>query len=94
MFSFNPETPFFSNSNKMSSKKSEKPATIDSACHIIKGAIVKVLKAPITVSVEAPKIDEGRITIQFDRDATKSEIEKIEKLTNEKIIQNFLKLKF
>jgi len=59
------------------------------ALHILKGAVVKVLgeNAKWTASVYWAG-NHGRLTVQFDRKPTAEEIEKIERLANEKIREN------
>lgn len=63
--------------------KPENPE-VDSALHVLKGAIQKILDATLTTSVYA-KGEKGRITVEFDRKPTEGEIEKIEQLANKKI---------
>lgn len=60
---------------------------VDSALHVLKGAVQKVLNASITTGVYA-KNDHGRLTVEFNRDITKSEIQEIEKQVNNKIKEN------
>ncbi|KAF2070442.1 hypothetical protein CYY_008237 [Polysphondylium violaceum] len=38
----------------------------DSACHVLKGAIVKILNTPLTVSVECNNKCKGRINVEYD----------------------------
>jgi len=63
-------------------------ASVNTALHVIKGAIVQVLHAPLTTSTEAHKKDEGRITIEFTKEPTKEQLQKIEDLSNQKIREN------
>jgi alanyl-tRNA synthetase len=60
---------------------------VDSALHVLKGAVQKVINAPITTSIFAEN-DHGRLVIEFDRDITEQEIIEIEKLANAKIQEN------
>lgn len=60
---------------------------VDSALHVLKGAVQKVLNATITTGTYAEN-DHGRLTVEFDRDPTKSEIQEIEKQANDKIKEN------
>jgi alanyl-tRNA synthetase len=60
---------------------------VDSALHVLKGAVQKVINAPITTSVFAEN-DHGRLVIEFDRDITEQEIQQIEKEANNKIQEN------
>ncbi|MBU2562746.1 MAG: alanyl-tRNA editing protein [Nanoarchaeota archaeon] len=59
----------------------------DSALHVLKGAVEKVLGASLTTSVYEEG-NKGRLTVEFDRNPTKEEIFEIEKLANEKIQEN------
>jgi alanyl-tRNA synthetase len=63
---------------------------IDTALHIVKGAIVRVLKTPLTVSTECSKPHEGRLAVQWSesRAPTKEEVNQILELTNNKIREN------
>jgi len=62
---------------------------VNTALHIIKGAIVKVLHTPITTTTDATKENEGRITVEYDGpEPGKDLLEKIEKFANDKILQN------
>jgi alanyl-tRNA synthetase len=60
---------------------------VDSALHVIKGAVQKVTGATVTTAVGADR-NLGRLTVEFDRDLTEDEKEKIEELANEKIKEN------
>jgi len=68
----------------------QKSPEVNTALHIIKGAIVKVLHAPITTSTEASKPDEGRITIAYasKEKPTEDQLKQIEDLANKKIKEN------
>ncbi|MCX6711713.1 MAG: alanyl-tRNA editing protein [Candidatus Woesearchaeota archaeon] len=60
---------------------------VDSALHVLKGAVQKVLNATITTGVYAEN-DHGRLTVEFDRDINEQEILEIEKQANAKIQEN------
>jgi len=60
---------------------------VDSALHVLKGAVQKVLNAPLTTGTYAEN-DHGRLTVEFDRDINEQEILEIEKQANEKIQEN------
>ncbi|GAM25891.1 hypothetical protein SAMD00019534_090660 [Acytostelium subglobosum LB1] len=73
----------------MSATKARDTIT-DSACHVLKGAIVKVLNCPVTVSVECQNKVKGRVCIEYTNpdkpdDAT---IQKIEQEANRVIKEN------
>jgi alanyl-tRNA synthetase len=62
---------------------------VDTAIHIIKGAIVKILHANLTVSIECQKKNEGRIAVQWDKGLISNEqMKEIEQLTNKKREEN------
>jgi len=61
---------------------------VDTALHVIKGAIVKVLHTPITVTT-ASKKNEGRLTVEYELGKiTDEQLKKIEELSNQKIREN------
>jgi alanyl-tRNA synthetase len=60
---------------------------VDSALHVIKGAVQKVTGATVTTAVGADR-NLGRLTVEFDRDLTEDEKKEIEELANEKIKEN------
>ncbi|MGA1822902.1 MAG: alanyl-tRNA editing protein [Thermoplasmatota archaeon] len=60
---------------------------IDSALHVIKGAVQKVTGAVLTTSVFAEG-NRGRLTVEYDGKPTPGEIAEIERLANEKISEN------
>lgn len=60
---------------------------IDSALHVLKGAVKRVLNTPLTTSVYAEEND-GRLTVEFDGNLTEQQMTEIERLTNEKIQEN------
>jgi alanyl-tRNA synthetase len=60
---------------------------IDSALHVLKGAVQKVLGASLTTSVYEEG-NKGRLSVEFNRKPTQEEIEKIKKLANDKIEEN------
>ena len=57
------------------------------ALHVIKGAIQKVLGAKLTASTSSSG-NHGRIAVQFGRKPTDEEINKIQELSNQKILDN------
>eukprot|EP01102_Stenamoeba_stenopodia_P007532 TRINITY_DN2109_c0_g1_i1.p1 TRINITY_DN2109_c0_g1~~TRINITY_DN2109_c0_g1_i1.p1 ORF type:complete len:321 (-),score=91.24 TRINITY_DN2109_c0_g1_i1:84-977(-) len=67
-----------------------KDPRVDTALHIIKGAIVKVLNTPLTASVQFTSVNKGRIVIEYSAPEKPSaqQIQQIEDLTNEKIREN------
>jgi len=86
---------FFVSTFKMSEEKSaggqkQRHPDVNSALHVIKGAIVKVFHTPITTSTEAHKKGEGRLTVEYPhpKAPTQDEINKIEELCNMKIKEN------
>lgn len=60
---------------------------IDTALHVIKGAVEKILRANLTSGVYEEG-NSGRLTVEFDRKPTEEEIAEIEKISNEKISEN------
>jgi len=60
---------------------------IDSALHVLKGAVQKVLNATITTNVYAEN-DHGRLTVEFNRNPSQEEIQEIENQANSKIKEN------
>ena len=60
---------------------------VDSALHVLKGAVEKVLNTPLTTSVYAEG-DKGRLTVEFDGTPTEEQMQEIEKLANGKIEEN------
>ena len=54
------------------------------ALHVLKGAVQKVLSAKWTGGVFVEQVH-GRLTVQFDRKPTDSEMHEVERLANEKI---------
>lgn len=58
-----------------------------SALHVLKGAVQKVLNAEWTAGVFTEQ-NHGRLTVQFDRKPTDSEMDEIERLAHEKIREN------
>ena len=57
---------------------------VDSALHVIKGAIQKVLGAELTTSVYVGE-NNGRITVEFNGKPDEKQIKEIEELANRKI---------
>ena len=57
---------------------------VDTALHIIKGAVQKVLDAKLTTGTFADE-NKGRLTVEFERKPTQDEIDEIERLSNAKI---------
>eukprot|EP01132_Coremiostelium_polycephalum_P000803 gene803-998_t len=62
----------------------------DSACHVLKGAIVKILGTPLTISVECNNKLKGRLSVEYTKDdkPTQQEIDAIEAEANKIIKQN------
>jgi alanyl-tRNA synthetase len=57
---------------------------IDSALHVLKGAVEKVLGTPLTTSVYAEE-NKGRLTVEYEGSPTEEQVREIEALTNQKI---------
>ena len=57
---------------------------IDSALHVLKGAVQKVLDTPLTTSVYAEG-NKGRLTVEYEGDTSEEQIRDIEALANQKI---------
>ncbi|KAN0026282.1 hypothetical protein ACTFIV_007266 [Dictyostelium citrinum] len=72
------------------SQSKPRDSTTDSACHVLKGAIVKVLNTPVTISVECNNKVKGRISVEYDQPEKPSQelINKIEEEANLIIKQN------
>ena len=62
---------------------------VDSALHILKGAVQKVLGAKITASTYCEN-DEGRLTVVFDRKPLDEEMKLVEAEANNKIKENVI----
>ncbi|MEM4244947.1 MAG: alanyl-tRNA editing protein [Candidatus Nanoarchaeia archaeon] len=60
---------------------------VDSALHVLKGAVQKVLGASLTTGVFAEG-NHGRLTVEFDREPTEEEMQKVEEEANKKIKEN------
>jgi len=60
---------------------------VDSALHVLKGAVQKVLNATLTTSVYAEE-NKGRLTVEYDGKPTEKQIREIEMLANKKIDEN------
>jgi alanyl-tRNA synthetase len=60
---------------------------VDSALHVLKGAVQKVTGATVTTGVWQEG-NLGRLTVEIDRDITEDEKSEIERLANEKIREN------
>ena len=60
---------------------------VDSALHVIKGAIQKVLGAELTTSVYVGE-NKGRITVEYGEKPVEEQIKEIEELANRKIQEN------
>jgi alanyl-tRNA synthetase len=60
---------------------------VDSALHVIKGAVQKVTGATVTTAVGVEG-NLGRLAVEFDRDLREDEKKRIEALANEKIKEN------
>ena len=61
--------------------------TIDTALHVLKGSVQRVLNATLTTGIWAEG-DRGRLTVQFDRKPTEEEMGRIEGLSNGKIAED------
>ena len=61
--------------------------TVDSALHVLKGAVQRVLDAKVTTGVFADG-NRGRLTVEFDRKPTDSQMAEIESLANLKITED------
>lgn len=59
----------------------------DSALHVLKGAVQKVLNATLTTSVYAEE-NKGRLTVEYEENPTEQQMQEIEKLANDKIQEN------
>ena len=62
---------------------------IDSALHILKGAVQKVLGAELTTNVYEEG-NKGRLTVEFNKKPSIEETKEIEDQTNNKIKENLL----
>ncbi len=60
---------------------------VDSALHVLKGAVERVLGTPLTTSVYAEG-NNGRLTVEFGESPTEEQIAEIENLANQKIAEN------
>jgi len=60
---------------------------VDSATHILKGAVQKVLGATLTTGVFAEG-NHGRLTVEFDREPREEEMKRAEEEANNKIKEN------
>lgn len=63
---------------------------MDTALHILKGAIVTVLKTPLTIAIQCAKADEGRISVEYQpaEKPSDEQVRLIEQLANKKIQEN------
>ena len=60
---------------------------IDSALHVLKGAVQKVLGTPLTTSVYAEG-NKGRLTVEHEGSPTAEQMQEVEALANSKISEN------
>lgn len=60
---------------------------IDSALHVLKGAVQKVLNITLTTNVYGEG-NNGRLTVEYEGKPTEEQMQEIEKLANEKIQEN------
>lgn len=60
-------------------------AKVDTALHVLKGAVEKVLRAKITTGVAENGDYSGRIVVEFDRKPSKEEMELVQREANSKI---------
>ncbi|HLD42159.1 MAG TPA: hypothetical protein VJB06_03915 [archaeon] len=65
----------------------EQNPKVDSALHVLKGAVQKVLDTPLTTSVYAEG-NNGRLTVEYEAKPTEEHMKKIESLANGKIKEN------
>eukprot|EP01112_Ceratiomyxa_fruticulosa_P013387 TRINITY_DN3765_c0_g1_i1.p1 TRINITY_DN3765_c0_g1~~TRINITY_DN3765_c0_g1_i1.p1 ORF type:complete len:264 (+),score=60.94 TRINITY_DN3765_c0_g1_i1:144-935(+) len=72
------------------SKVKKKEVNIDTALHIIKGAIVKVIRTPLTQTVECQSKTKGRISVEYEPETppTDDQVREIEQLCNQIIRDN------
>jgi alanyl-tRNA synthetase len=61
---------------------------IDSAMHVVKGAVQKVLGASLTIGVYGEG-NKGRLTVEYCEKPSDEQINDIEDLSNKKITENF-----
>ncbi len=60
---------------------------VDSALHVLKGAVEKVISAPLTTSVFADG-NKGMLTVEYEASLTDSQTAEIEALANSKIAED------
>ena len=65
-------------------------ATLDTALHVLKGALVKTFETPLTVSVTYRNAKQARLVVHWTRAEGPSddEVRAAERLTNDTITQN------
>ena len=63
-------------------------ALLDSALHVVKGAVVKVLNTPLTTSVSYRNAKQARLVVEYKSEIspTDEQLQEIQRLSNE-IIQ-------
>jgi len=71
-------------------KEKQKFPEVNTALHILKGAVVKVLHTPLTTTTDSFKPNEGRLCVEYKEATapTKEQLDKIEELANQKIKEN------
>ena len=60
---------------------------VDTALHVLKGAVQKVLGTPLTTAVFA-EVDKGRLTVEFEGKPTDEQMAEIGRLANDKIAED------
>ena len=60
---------------------------VDSATHVLKGAVQNVLGATLTTATFAEE-EQGRLTVEFDRQPTEEEMKRVEEKAKNKIKEN------
>jgi alanyl-tRNA synthetase len=60
---------------------------VDTALHVLKGAVQKVLGTPLTTAVFAEN-DKGRLTVEYEGKPTDEQMAGIERLANDKIAED------
>ncbi|MBN2458389.1 alanyl-tRNA editing protein [Candidatus Woesearchaeota archaeon] len=60
---------------------------VDSALHVLKGAVQKVLGAELTTSVFGDGLN-GRLAVEYDKKPTQEQMDEVESLANQKIAED------
>jgi len=71
-------------------KKNARDISTDTALHILKGAIVKVLNTPLTTTVECKSHTKGKLSVEYELPEVPSDaiVREIEELANQKVKEN------